>query len=227
MSDNLSEQVLAAAAHVARDWVESTYYSDAERATAAFWDNTKEFRRLFDQMPLGTCLDLACGHGRHSEKLLGLGRSVISMDVVPENVAITTERLRGYPNFTAYQCNGVDFQPVPDHSVDAIICYDAMVHFDCDVVRSYIHDAKRILRPGGMALFHHSNYDGNPAAVHYGANPHARNFMTARMFAHFVHKEGCVIVEQQIFTWGDMPELGCTSAWGDVPGLDCISLFRV
>jgi len=209
------EHGLVAAANVARDWVTSPYYSDAEKWTWIFWDPISSFKRLFDKLPAGKLVDLACGHGRHSEKLLNLGRTVIALDIVPENITATQERLRGRPNFAAHRCNGVDFQPVADKSMDAIICYDAMVHFDCDVVHSYLRDAVRILRPGGMGLFHHSNYDGSPAAIHYGQNPHARNFMTARLFAHFAHKEGCSIIEQQIIPWGD------------VPALDCISLFQV
>jgi SAM-dependent methyltransferase len=209
-----TKQTLAAVAAI-RDWARSRNYLEAEKWTWVFWDNSSAFKRLFDRLPTGTVVDLACGHGRHSEKMLELGRKVIALDVVPENVAFTKVRLMGREGLTVQICNGIDFRPVPDKSVDAIVCYDAMVHFDCDVVRSYIRDAKRILRPGSMALFHHSNYDGNPSAVHYGQNPHARNFMTAPLFAHFAHKEGCTVVEQHV-----MP-------WGDVPNLDCISLFKV
>ena len=215
MPNTKSEHVLAAATTVAQDWITSPYYSEAEKWTWMFWDPASSFKKLFDRLPPGETVDLACGHGRHSEKMLALGRSVIALDIVPENVAFTYERLKGKPDFTVHRCNGVDFQPVPDQSVDAIMCYDAMVHFDCDVVRSYLRDSVRILRPGGMGLFHHSNYNGNPSAIHYGQNPHARNFMTAELFAHFAYKEGCSIVEQHVIPWGDVPKL------------DCISLFRV
>ena len=33
-----------------------------------------------------------------------------------------------------------------------------MVHFSADLVQAYLRDTARVLKPGGMALYHHSNY---------------------------------------------------------------------
>jgi hypothetical protein len=43
-----------------------------------------------------------------------------------------------------------------------------MVHFDSDVIQVYLQDTARVLRWGGRALFHHSNYSAGPARGHLG-----------------------------------------------------------
>ena len=40
-----------------------------------------------------------------------------------------------------------------------------MVHFDSDVVRAYLKEFRRILKPGGHGFCHHSNYTGSLVAI--------------------------------------------------------------
>ena len=99
------------------------------------------------------------------------------MDIFQENIDFSRHRLRFFNNVDSHVNNGYDFQPIADGSLSSIFCYDAMVHFAPEVVRSYLKDTARVLKPGGRALFHHSNYPTAPKE-HYGQNPHARNQMT-------------------------------------------------
>lgn len=43
-------------------------------------------------------------------------------------------------------------------------CAPSALHFESACVASYLAEAARLLRPGGLALLHHSNYDAQPAA---------------------------------------------------------------
>jgi hypothetical protein len=88
-----------------------------------------------------------------------------------------------------------------------------MVHFSPEMVESYLQDSIRVLKPGGMALFHHSNYPA-PLDRHYGQNPHARNHMTVELFAKLVQDAGLQL------------ETSKTIKWGNEENLDAISLVR-
>ena len=91
-----------------------------------------------------------------------------------------------------------------------------MVHFPPEVVESYLLDLARVLVPGGRALFQVSNYDA-PRGGHYGANPHARNHMTAELLTRLVAAAGLTLAHSQVIGWGG--EAG-------VPDLDRVVLLR-
>jgi SAM-dependent methyltransferase len=135
------------------------------------------------------------------------------VDIHEENLTFCRRRFGDRPNLEIYKNNGFDFHPVADASLTSIFCYDAMVHFSPDLVASYLKDAARVLRPGGMALFHHSNYAA-PLDLPYGLNPHARNHMTELLFREYALKAGLDVVETKAMEWGGEP------------GLDRLSLLR-
>lgn len=83
-----------------------------------------------------------------------------------------------------------------------------MVHFSPDIVRSYLLDTARVLRPNGQALFHHSNYPA-PENVSYGKNPHARNHMTQHLFCRSAREAQLTVVESIIIPWSNEPDLDC------------------
>ncbi len=201
---------------IARDWKVSDYYDKAESDawTDVFWKPGTQFRRLFEKLDTTSTVELACGHGRHSARLLSLKRdqtalqSLVLLDVVEENVLHCKERLSDVSEVSAHTNNGYDFHPVEDGSVSAIFCFDAMVHFEYDAVFSYLQDASRILRQGGRALFHHSNLDKYPGSD-YKNNPHWRNFMSKNLFAHAATRSGLRVLEQVTIDWDKARNLDC------------------
>jgi ubiquinone/menaquinone biosynthesis C-methylase UbiE len=205
-SDRLEQDI----ATVAEAWAESTYYNDAERWTFLFWAPHTEFRRLFDKLDLTYVIELACGHGRHSENIVQQAGRIVLMDIFESNLEFCRNRLGSNPKLSYIRGDGGTFRPVDDNSVTAIFCYDAMVHFSPAMVRSYLHDAARVLRPGGKALFHHSNYPA-PQDRHYGQNPHARNHMTAALFAAYVQAAGLSVVETKVIPWSGQADLDALS----------------
>ena len=200
-------------------WEESPYYEDAEEWTWLFWSPEHPFRVLFDQLDLTDVLELACGHGRHAQFALenfpDKIASMTIMDVLESNIEYCKSRLSAHNKVSILANNGADFQPVKDSSLTAIFCYDAMVHFNHEVVKSYLQDTFRVLRVGGGALFHHSNYSSDPKR-HFGQNPHARAFLSAEIFKEYAVKSGLKVCEQFIMPWG--------GGKGKVENLDCISL---
>jgi len=193
---------------VAEPWLDSAYYGIAEKYTADFWNVGSPFRRLFDHLEMDVVIDLACGYGRHAEVVAPKCSKLILIDVIERNLKVSKVRLNRFSNITYICNNGFDYEPVRENQISSVYCYDAMVHFSYDIVRSYILDTFRILKPGGRAFFHHSNYDASDDR-HYGQNPHARNKMTQKMFKSFARAAGLRIVESTLIDWGGSPNLDC------------------
>jgi SAM-dependent methyltransferase len=195
---------------VGQDWKGSKYYQDAEAWLSPFWGQETPFRRLFSELDLVCVLELACGHGRHSFELKEMATEIILMDINEENIAVCRDRFAGMAKFTCIRNDGFSFRPVPDGACSAIFCYDAMVHFDSEVIFSYLRDSFRILRQGGMGLFHHSNYTSNPGGD-YRKSLHWRNFMSRELFSHYACKAGLEVVETVLLDWGGERDLDCLS----------------
>jgi SAM-dependent methyltransferase len=202
---------------VARFWHQDPYYDRAEQADwlSAFWtagNPQRPFRRMFDALNLRSAAELACGHGRHAAQIYQQVPALVLIDVVPENVAFCRERFSGASNVACMRNDGASFRPLPDDFLTAIYCYDAMVHFEFDVVISYIKDTARVLQAGGRALYHHSILDCFPGLDHR-RTPGGRNFMSQQLFLHAARRAGLRVLESVTFDW-------------DAPNTDCLTLLE-
>jgi SAM-dependent methyltransferase len=191
---------------VGEAWKDSPYYAEAEQWTFVFWETGRPFRDFFDQLDLTSVIELACGHGRHSERVAPLTSKMALMDIHDENLEVCRQRLGSFPHVSILKNNGYDYRPLEDASATALFCYDAMVHFSPDVVASYLKDTARVLAPGGMALFHHSNYYSEKDR-HYGQNPHARNKMSMAIFRGYATAAGLEVVSSKAINWGGVDDL--------------------
>lgn len=191
-------------------WVNSPYYIHAEEWTFIFWDPHHPFRNLFDQLPKDKGIELACGFGRHAEKAAPLVGHLTLVDVIKENLAVCRERLKGVKNVSFKLGEGASFPATGKNAVSMIYCYDAMVHFDPAVVEAYLKDTARVLRKGGRALYHHSNY-AEGKGRDWAQNPHARNYMTRDLFAELAHANGLKVLEQTVIDWSEAKNLDCIS----------------
>ena len=199
--------------NVRKPWIGSRYYGDAEKWTYLFWEEKSSFKKLFDRLSKRTMIELACGHGRHAENTAAVATKLTLVDVIEENLLVCRDRLQEFNNLQFKLGNGAEFPDTRASSTDSIYCYDAMVHFSPDIVESYLKDTARVLRKGGCALYHHSNYaDGKDKG--WGTNPHARNYMTRELFASIAEQNGLQVLEQIVIPWGGVPELDCISLVG-------------
>lgn len=201
--------------NIAKDrWQTTPYYDRAEGAAEAHFNNF--IKPLLDKYLLKSkpnfCIELACGHGRITQFLIDYFDTVLGIDIVPENIDFCKRRFENsiMSKFQFNVCNGIDFDGIADRSSDLVLCWDSMVHFDTDIIRQYIRDTKRILKERGIAIYHHSNYTKDPTG-NFQKAPHARNFMSKELFAHYSYKEGLMVLEQNLMNWGGISNHDCIS----------------
>lgn len=202
---------------IKQHWDHHPYYASAEEWVHEFWGADTRFLRLFKELDLSSVLDLACGHGRHSAQILGKVGPITVSDINASNIEACKKRFSGQKNVKYHVGSGSDFKGIGDTSLTAIFCYDAMVHFEIADVWSYVNDCARVLKKGGRALFHYSNYSANPGG-HYRDNPHSRTFCSEAAFRHFASRAGLDVVCSETFGWG-APGLY-------VPGMDALTLLQ-
>jgi SAM-dependent methyltransferase len=137
-------------------------------------------------------LELGCGGGKFSERLAPRCRSLVCADISRQmldhtRATLAARAVGGDVRFALL--DGVDFAGVPDRSVDFIFSYDVQLHLQPENVFSYMLDARRVLRDGGVLMLHQvrlasaGGMDHFLAQYHFGSwrmdnfDPRRRGFM--------------------------------------------------
>ena len=186
------------------------YYDLAEKDLENQWRDL--IWPMVEDFDFTCALDLAAGHGRVSAKLQPLAKKLYTVDISEPAVEFCRRRFADRANVTVFRNNGYDLHEIPDRHLSAILCFDAMVHFDSDLVREYIKSFARVLRPGGRGFIHHSNFTADVSGD-FKKQPHWRNFMSKELFAHWCIKAGLVVLRQQVIDWS-------------AKDLDCLTVFE-
>jgi len=204
---------------VAADWAHQGYYDEAEPAMLIQWEGL--IWPLISGCDFRVVLDLAAGHGRNTQQLLAVAGRVIAVDVNATNVAFMRERFRGIApeRLRIVQNDGARLDMIADGELTFFYCFDAMVHFDSDIVRAYIREAARTLRPGGRGFVHYSNNTSNPTGS-YREHRGWRNFMSRELFEHWLAKEGLAVIRSDYLAGvGALVPKGTEDA-------DCLTMFE-
>lgn len=102
-------------------------------------------------------LELGCGTGNDAARLTREGLRVVATDLSTEAVA---QARRKYAHVVDFRV--VDMAaglPFSDRSFDAVMANVAVHMFSDTVTRSVFDDVRRVLRPGGLFLFHVNAHD--------------------------------------------------------------------
>ena len=145
----LVEQVSAATVY---EQVSTGY--DAEAGGGLFATDEPVVAEYLASREPGAALDAACGTGRFAEFLARRGHRVIGVDSSPDMLAHARQRV---PE-AEFHVAELDRLPLPDDSVDVIVCALALEHVPrLDPV---LAEFARVLRPGGELVIsdvHHEN----------------------------------------------------------------------
>jgi len=209
----------AALAHavetVGRWWSEAPYFDAAEPHMDLQWRTLilPFLRPAETGIDYAVVVELGAGRGRSAAKLLPLAGRLHLVDLHAKNLDACRCRFGDDPRLSFHVTDGRSL-PLPDSAATFLFSFDSMVHFDSDVVRAYLQESRRVLRPGGQAFLHHSNTMAHPGGD-FEAEPHWRNFMSRELMAHYAAKEGLEVVRQEAVDWA-----------GDSSFIDCFSLLR-
>ena len=205
MNEITDEQLRELAVYSGEPWTpDSRYFPDAEASMEQLW--RQMVLPFIEGSDFSHTIDLAAGHGRNSAILCTLADRLTIMDIQPGNIEVCKKRLAGRKGIEFYVNNGFDLRPVRDGEVTLVYCFDAMVHFDSDVVRSYLRDTLRVLTPGGRGFFHHSNFT---RGHDWRTNTGGRAFMSKELFEHYALKEGLNVLSQEVITWSGETDIDC------------------
>ncbi len=111
-------------------------------------------------------LEIGCGPGRLMKPLSADFGEIHGVDVSDEMIAIARRRLAGIAHAHPHVGGGADLRQFADESFDFIYSYAVFQHIPSkDVVMSYLADAARVLKPGGLMRFQANNLDAARTAA--------------------------------------------------------------
>jgi len=123
-------------------------------------------------------LEIGCGIGRMTRWFAERFGEVHGIDIAPEMIGQARLRLAGYPNVSLHVGSGFDLQPLPDGYFDLVFSYIVFQHIpSAAVIRSYIQEAARVLKPGGAFKF---QVNGDQSAAY---RAHARDTWQGETFS--------------------------------------------
>ena len=143
--------------------------------------------------PDATVLEIGPGGGRWTRYLLAAKR-VYAVDFHQELLDELRANFHA-PNVTYIKNNGTDFPGVPDRSIDYLLSFGTFVHLDIDIIRQYLQNMRRILKPGAGAFLHYSDKTKPLAQSNAGFSENQPDTMRA-----LVSSEGYSILEEDTKT---------------------------
>ena len=181
--------------------------AESEGALDFFWSAGGICRGLFDKLDLQNTVELACGRGRHVPRYINSAGHITLVDILEKNIDLCRMRFSDTDKISYVVNNGCDLSALPSEYYTSLFTYDSMVHFELLDISNYLKETYRILRPGGKALFHHSNNDSDYKASYDNA-AESRSFMSKNIFAYLAYRAGFEIEDQRIVDWVE-PEIDC------------------
>ncbi|MFN7543599.1 MAG: class I SAM-dependent methyltransferase [Acidobacteriota bacterium] len=111
-------------------------------------------------------LEIGCGPGRLLKPMAEKFGEIHGVDVSDEMIGLARRRLTEIPHAHAHVGSGADLRQFADESFDFIYSYAVFQHIPSkDVVLSYLREAARVLKPGGLLRFQANNLEAARTAA--------------------------------------------------------------
>lgn len=195
-----------------RHWQQDGHeWSRSWGSTATMWHGSI-LPRIATNLPAENLLEIACGRGRVTERLLAHCYRYTGFDLAPHCVAHCREHFGTRPRTTFATTDGATLPGVADASIDFAFSWDSLVHAEWDAVSGYLAELARVLRPGGTAFLHHSNlaeFVGADGALTV-ENPHWRaTSVSAARVREQAARHGLHVPAQELLQWGSVAYNDC------------------
>jgi SAM-dependent methyltransferase len=125
---------------------------------AGLW--TRPFLAPLREAGVRTILELGCGTGNDAARLAGEGYSVTAIDLSAEAIGQARARFGSLARFLVADMTGR--LPFPDESFDAVMSNVAVHMFPDGVTRSVFAEVGRLVRAGGLFVFHVNSLEDRP-----------------------------------------------------------------
>lgn len=120
--------------------------------------STVEHVNFIDPQGSEVILDAGCGTGVNILRLHSRVRKIIGIDYASGSVERCHERIRVHQIHNAEVYKGsLTSIPLPDKSVDKILCLSVLQYLNDDEVKQAFHEFERVLTPGGTIILHVKN----------------------------------------------------------------------
>ena len=133
-----------------KKWEVDEFFATGQQEVDAFIAHCGEIGLT---LPTGTALDFGCGVGRLSRALARHFQKVIGIDIAASMI----EQARQYNPGESFQFlvnTAPNLQILPDASVDFVFSRIVLQHIPPPVVKEYLTEFYRVLRPGGIMAIH-------------------------------------------------------------------------
>jgi 2-polyprenyl-3-methyl-5-hydroxy-6-metoxy-1,4-benzoquinol methylase len=166
----LSEQVQyyrARAAEYDEWWDRRGRYDRGPDATPRWFAERDQITGALSRLELrGDVLELACGTGIWTERLIETARSVTAVDASPEMLELNRERLVLSATRVTYVLADL-FTWRPDHAYDAVVFCFWLSHVPRARLGDFLQLAAGAVRPGGRVFFVDSKCEGTSMASNH------------------------------------------------------------
>ena len=185
-----------------RKWDDSSMWSeDGNEWSTDFGGTEKLWEEIIkpriDPYLSGNILEIAPGHGRITQYLIGYSDLLIAIDLNESCIERCKERFKG--SIIGFVNDGSSLDMVKSNSIHFVFSWDSFVHIHADVIDSYLKEIYRVLKPGGVSVIHHSYLkDGNDLSF---KNISGRSNMNPLLFKKMSEKYGFKIIYQELFPW--------------------------
>ena len=197
----------------------SAYYKDAEKYIQKQWDET--IWPVIRDFDFSVTLDFACGHGRNTALLARHAKHIYAVDANPRAVEAATRRFAGFDrkacSIEVILNSGRDLKAIPTGVVSTLYSFDSVVHFEKRLIEIYMPEFARVMRPGGRAFIHHSNFGRISDNADFKAHPGWRSNVEKDWFARCCWSCNLWPVRQIPLDWWVGP--------GSVYELDCLTVM--
>ncbi len=209
------------------DWARrGDEWSAAWGGVAMQWHRTL-LPRLWPFLPAGTILEISPGLGRWTQWLEPLCDRLHLVDRSEGCLDACRRRFADRDHLAYHVNDGKSLDAIGDESIDFAFSFDALVHAEGEVIRSYVGGLARTLRRDGVAFLHHSNLGehapgdrrwarlpfGKWAQKWLGRDEGARQgrapCVSASLVRQWIDEAGLCCVSQELVNWGSRRLLDC------------------
>lgn len=154
----------------------------------------------------GEILEIAPGHGRWSAYLVPGAAFCTLVDLSPSCLDFCRRKFAAASNVDYFLTTGTSLPHACPGQIDFVWSYDAFVHMAPGVVRSYVTEIARVLRPDGKAILHHADIP-DPGGHEQDRHPGWRSAVNRALVQSAAAASG-LSVERQFVYWDEARRIG-------------------